>query len=93
MEQARSQNADPLTSVPYAIEVEEVCFSYERTEVLKNVSFRLKQGEFLGIIGPNGGGKTTLVRLLLGLLHPDRGKIRILGEAPNAASRRVGYVP
>jgi len=93
MEQALSKNADPLTSVPYAIEVEEVCFSYEKAEVLKDVSFRLKQGEFLGIIGPNGGGKTTLVRLLLGLLHPDRGKIRILGEAPNAASRRVGYVP
>ncbi len=93
MEQARSQNADPLTSVPYSIEVEDVCFSYEKAEVLKDVSFRLKQGEFLGIIGPNGGGKTTLVRLLLGLLRPDRGKIRILGEEPNAASRRVGYVP
>jgi zinc transport system ATP-binding protein len=90
MEQALSRNADP---VPYALEVEEVSFSYEKAEVLKDVSFRLKQGEFLGIIGPNGGGKTTLVKLMLGLLRPDRGTIRILGMEPNAASRRVGYVP
>jgi zinc transport system ATP-binding protein len=93
MEQALSQNAEPFTSVPYALEVEGVCFSYEKTEVLKDVNFRLKQGEFLGIIGPNGGGKTTLVKLMLGLLHPDRGTIKILGMEPNAASHRVGYVP
>ena len=93
MEEALSKNVDNLTPSPYAIEVEKVCFSYEKTEVLKEVSFRLKQGEFLGIIGPNGGGKTTLVRLMLGLLRPDRGTIRILGMEPNAASRRVGYVP
>jgi len=93
MEKALSQNAEPSTFVPHAIEVQDVSFSYEKTEVLKDVSFRLKQGEFLGIIGPNGGGKTTLVRLMLGLLRPDRGKITILGMEPNAASRRVGYVP
>jgi zinc transport system ATP-binding protein len=93
MEQAFSQNAEPTSSVPYAMELEGVSFSYEKTEVLKDVSFRLKQGEFLGIIGPNGGGKTTLVKLMLGLLRPDRGAIKILGMEPNAASRRVGYVP
>jgi len=82
-----------MPDVLYAMEFEGVCFSYEKTEVLKDVNFRLKQGEFLGIIGPNGGGKTTLVKLMLGLLRPDRGKIRILGQEPNAASRRVGYVP
>jgi zinc transport system ATP-binding protein len=93
MEKALSQHAELLTSVPYALEVEGVCFSYEKTEVLKDVSFRLKQGEFLGIIGPNGGGKTTLVKLMLGLLRPDRGTIKVLGMEPNTASRRVGYVP
>lgn len=93
MEKAVSHNPEPTASSPYAIEVEGVSFSYEKTEVLKNVSFRLKQGEFLGIIGPNGGGKTTLVKLLLGLLRPDQGTIRVLGMEPNAASRRVGYVP
>jgi zinc transport system ATP-binding protein len=93
MEQALSQKAEPLSSEPYAMELEGVSFSYGKTEVLREVSFRLKRGEFLGIIGPNGGGKTTLVRLMLGLLLPDRGTIRILGMEPNAASHRVGYVP
>jgi zinc transport system ATP-binding protein len=93
MEQALSPITETMPDVPYALELEKVCFSYEKTEVLKDVSFCLKQGEFLGIIGPNGGGKTTLVKLMLGLLRPERGKIRILGMEPNAASRRVGYVP
>jgi zinc transport system ATP-binding protein len=44
----------------YAIELEDVWFAYEKTTILQNVSLALEQGEFLGIIGPNGGGKTTL---------------------------------
>jgi zinc transport system ATP-binding protein len=76
-----------------AIEVEHVFYSYESSEVLKDVSFTLESGEFLGIIGPNGGGKTTLLKLLLGILKPDRGLIRVLGQEPHNASHRVGYVP
>jgi zinc transport system ATP-binding protein len=78
---------------PYAIELEHVWFTYEGTPVLVDASMILEQGEFLGIIGPNGGGKTTLLKLLLGVLKPDKGQIRILGEAPHDASHRVGYVP
>jgi zinc transport system ATP-binding protein len=78
---------------PYAIEMNNVWFSYERTEVLKDVNLKLEQGEFLGIIGPNGGGKTTLLKLMLGLLKPGRGQILILGQGPNDARHRVGYVP
>jgi zinc transport system ATP-binding protein len=78
---------------PYAIELEDVWFAYERTTILQNVSLTLEQGEFLGIIGPNGGGKTTLLKLMLGILKPNRGRIRILGQAPHDASHRVGYVP
>ena len=78
---------------PYAIELEDVCFSYERSLILQDVSLALAQGEFLGIIGPNGGGKTTLLKLMLGILKPNRGLIRILGQAPHDASHRVGYVP
>jgi zinc transport system ATP-binding protein len=77
----------------YALEMENVWFSYDRTPVLQDVNLKLKQGEFLGIIGPNGGGKTTLLKLLLGVLKPDRGKVRILGQEPNYVSHRVGYVP
>jgi len=78
---------------PYAIELKNVCFSYERTVILKDISFTLEQGEFLGIIGPNGGGKTTLLNLMLGILRPDRGIIRVLGQEPHDASHRIGYVP
>jgi len=78
---------------PYAIQVEHVHFSLEGTEVLIDVNLALKRGEFLGIIGPNGGGKTTLLKLLLGIYRPDKGTIKILGEEPHTASHRVGYVP
>jgi zinc transport system ATP-binding protein len=78
---------------PPAIEVKHLWYSYERTPILEDVSFKLEQGDFLGIIGPNGGGKTTLLKLLLGLLKPDRGVIRVLGEPPHDARHRVGYVP
>ncbi len=81
-----------MTRTP-AIEVKDLWFSYDRTSVLENVTFTLEQGDFLGIIGPNGGGKTTLLKLLLGILKPGRGRIRVLGEAPHDARRRVGYVP
>ncbi|RJR24918.1 MAG: ABC transporter ATP-binding protein [Desulfobacteraceae bacterium] len=76
-----------------AVQVEHVCFSYGDNQILKDVSFTLEQGDFLGILGPNGGGKTTLLKLMLGLLKPDRGSIRILGESPLDANHRVGYVP
>lgn len=77
----------------YAIKIEDLWFSYEGNAVLQGVNLSLEQGEFLGIIGPNGGGKTTLLRLMLGVLKPDRGEIRILGEDPDNVSHRLGYVP
>jgi zinc transport system ATP-binding protein len=77
----------------HAIEVKDVWFSYEKTSVLEGISFTLEKRDFLAILGPNGGGKTTLLRLLLGILKPDKGVIKILGEAPHDAKHRVGYVP
>lgn len=76
-----------------AIEIRDLSFSYEGVPVLENVNLVLEQGDFLAILGPNGGGKSTLLKLMLGLLRPDRGTIRILGEAPHTARHRVGYVP
>jgi len=81
-----------MTTTP-AIEMNGVWFSYDNTPILEDISFTLKQGDFLAMIGPNGGGKTTLLKLLLGLLKPDRGTIKVLGEVPHRARRRVGYVP
>jgi len=77
------------------IEVENVNFSFDKTPVLKDITFRVAQGDYLGIIGPNGGGKSTLIKLLLGLLQADSGKIRILGKDPSERAHRhfIGYVP
>lgn len=76
-----------------AVEVDHLWFSYGPVTVLQDVTFMLQRGDFLGILGPNGGGKTTLLKLMLGLLKPDRGSIRILGDAPRKANHRIGYVP
>ncbi|MCF8095585.1 MAG: ATP-binding cassette domain-containing protein, partial [Desulfobacteraceae bacterium] len=73
--------------------VKEVCFSYDSGPVLENVTFSVAENEFLAIIGPNGGGKSTLVKLILGLLKPDTGRIRVFGKSPHKVSRRFGYVP
>jgi len=77
----------------HAIEVNDVTFSYDKTPILEDVTFTLNRGDFLGIIGPNGGGKTTLLKLLLGIMEPDKGVLKVLGEAPRDAKHRVGYVP
>ncbi|MBP7401509.1 MAG: metal ABC transporter ATP-binding protein [Clostridia bacterium] len=72
-----------------------VRFGYGDRTVLKQVSFAVGPGEFVGIIGSNGTGKSTLLRLLLGSLRPDAGTIRILGREvrDSGALPGVGYVP
>ena len=64
--------------------------------VLEEIDLKVARGSTLGLIGPNGGGKTTLVKLMLGLLEPTRGSIRIDGLLPRKAIRRgdvIGYLP
>jgi zinc transport system ATP-binding protein len=73
--------------------LEKVSFSYNQRPVLVDVDIELRAGDFVSIVGPNGGGKTTLLKLMLGLLRPQRGTISILGLPPDQARRRVGYVP
>src|SRR5579862_7105140 len=79
------------------IELNNVSFAYSSgAPVLDNVNFSVREGEFLGLIGPNGGGKTTLLKLILGLLSPQRGSVRVLGRAAadlGRDRRMVGYVP
>ena len=68
------------------VELEGVSFGYGRgPDVLRDVDLRVERGEFVGIAGPNGGGKTTLVRLVVGLERPARGRVRVLGD--------IGYLP
>lgn len=75
------------------IVLEDVSFGYDKTLVLENVNLAIKNHELVGIFGPNGGGKTTLLKLLMGFLKPTRGTIQISGTSPKAASTRIGYVP
>jgi ABC-type Mn/Zn transport systems, ATPase component len=60
---------------------------------LRDVSLTVPAEEFLGIIGPNGGGKSTLIKLILGLLQPDTGDIQVMGKSAGAGRMHIGYVP
>ena len=74
--------------MPLAVELRDVTFAYGRGRpVLEHVSLAVRPGEFLAIAGPNGGGKTTLMRLVLGLERPSRGEARLFGEPAHAFSR------
>jgi zinc transport system ATP-binding protein len=67
--------------------------SYENELVLEDINLDIFENDFLGLIGPNGGGKTTLIKVLLGLLKPIRGEVEILGEPVSSGRRHIGYVP
>ena len=73
--------------------LEDIWVYYDGLPALEGVSLTIEQGDFLGIIGPNGGGKTTLLKVILGLITPDRGSISILGKPPWAARKEIGYIP
>lgn len=75
------------------IEINHVYFSYDEVPVLQDVNITIKERDFLAIIGPNGGGKTTILKLVLGLLEPDKGTIRVFGRTPRQARRLIGYLP
>jgi zinc transport system ATP-binding protein len=78
------------------IDISHLDFAYGEQLVLKHIHLPVEEGTTLGLIGPNGGGKTTLVKLLLGLLEPTRGDIRIGGLSPRQATSRgdlLGYLP
>lgn len=76
-----------------AIEVKNLSFGYSRSTIIENTSFSIPEGDLLALIGPNGGGKTTLLKLLLGLLKPETGTVLIFGENVPCRKIPVGYVP
>jgi len=75
------------------IRVESLWAAYDQEAVLEDVSLTVYERDFLGLIGPNGGGKTTLLRVLLGLLSPLRGTVRIMGKPVEEGREAIGWVP
>jgi zinc transport system ATP-binding protein len=75
------------------VELENVYFAYNNVPVLEDINITIKQNDFLSIIGPNGGGKTTILRIILGLFEPDKGKVYVFGTPPKKARKHIGYLP
>jgi zinc transport system ATP-binding protein len=77
------------------IEAKNISFHYNGIPVLEDISFSVCEGEYLGIIGPNGGGKTTLLKIMLGLIKPSKGTVKLFGQNINHLKdkARLGYVP
>ncbi len=76
-----------------AIEIKNLSVGYSAEHTLNNISLDVNKGEFLYIIGPNGGGKTTLIKTVLGFIAYDTGHIKIFGNNINSGKRKIGYVP
>jgi zinc transport system ATP-binding protein len=75
------------------IRLDNVSYSYDGFPVLENVNMRVLKRDFLSIVGPNAGGKTTLLKLILGLIKPAGGTVRVFGDAPDRVRSRIGYMP
>ncbi|MBG0791749.1 MAG: ABC transporter ATP-binding protein [Desulfovibrionaceae bacterium] len=75
------------------IDLKGVDYSLGGVSILEGVDLSIMAGDYLAMLGPNGGGKSTLLKLMLGLIRPDRGTIRILGLPPGEAGGRIGYLP
>ena len=91
-DERKNMNERGKSTAP-AIELTDVSLSYNGVPVLEDVSFRVERGEFLSMVGPNGGGKTTLLKLILGLLKPNSGKVRVFGATPEKSRHHMGYMP
>ncbi|MGE7919464.1 metal ABC transporter ATP-binding protein [Viridibacillus sp. NPDC093762] len=76
------------------IELKNVSFQYDYTQVLSNISLKVEQGDFLALLGPNGSGKSTMLKLILGLMKPTSGQIELFGQPANTFKKRelIGYV-
>ncbi len=75
------------------IEINNLTYSYDKQVVLENINLIVQERDFLAIIGPNGGGKSTLVKAILGINQVKKGKISILGDEPSLNLSKIGYVP
>ena len=75
------------------LEINNASFSYGNTLILDAISLSYNRCDFLSIIGPNGGGKSTLLKMMIGLLTPTSGSVMLFGEPPLHVSQKIAYVP
>ncbi len=75
------------------IRIEKMSFSYNGALILEDVDLLINHGEFVSVVGPNGGGKTTLLKIILGLLKPGKGSVELFGTSPARSRKLVGYMP
>ena len=81
-------------STPRIITIKNLSFAYQKeNNILENINLEVFGNDFLGVIGPNGGGKTTLLKIILGLLKPNRGDVIVFDKKPKEARDLIGYVP
>jgi zinc transport system ATP-binding protein len=76
-----------------AVEINDLSVKYNEQLVLKNINFTIGEKDFVAIIGPNGGGKSTLLKIILGILTPNSGEVKVFGESPKKARKFMGYLP
>jgi zinc transport system ATP-binding protein len=86
LKRSSTVNGEPVVTM------KDVYFSYDGFPVIEETNLRVETHDFLAIVGPNGGGKTTLLKLILGLLHPAKGTVSVFGDTPERARGRIGYV-
>ena len=78
----------------YAIELDNVCKSFGPVRAVDGLSIQVPQGCVYGFLGPNGAGKTTTLRMIMDIIRPDSGSIRLFGDPASSPARdRVGYMP
>ncbi|NGX58616.1 MAG: High-affinity zinc uptake system ATP-binding protein ZnuC [Chlamydiae bacterium] len=82
-----------MTDRPPLIQFKDVSFGYDHLFTLQNIDFSIFPGDFVGVIGPNGSGKTTVLKLMLGMLQPNEGTVEIFGTQQSEGYLRMGYVP
>ncbi len=80
-------------SLMFIISIKNLNFSYDKEPILQDINLEVKEGDFLAIIGPNGGGKSTLFKTILGLVTPKSGTVKVLGDKPQKSLSKIGYVP
>ena len=76
-----------------AVEINHLSVKFNEQLILRDINFSIEEKDFVAIIGPNGGGKSTLLKVILGILPPDAGEVKVFGKEPKKARDLMGYLP